>query len=99
MTTATVRVERTPTCTDLEVAGLVHRALAAVQGAGRFGDRKVFVSALWAMVRHLDAEAGGRLTAGCTLDHFKSWLLGGRLLTCDGSQGRKPQLVECSGRL
>jgi len=91
--TTNVRIERTPTHHDLEIASMVHRALAAVQETGRFGDHKVFVSALWAMVRHLDAEAGGGLTAGCTLDHFKSWLLGGRHLTCDGSDDEAPLIV------
>jgi hypothetical protein len=35
-------------------------------GPGRFGDRKVFVSALWRRV--------GR-TLGMSLDEFKQWLL------------------------
>jgi hypothetical protein len=43
----TARVERTPTHNDLAIANLVHLALAAVQGAGRFGDRKVFIASLW----------------------------------------------------
>ena len=44
-------------------------------------------------MRHLDAETGGRLTAGCALDHFKSWLLGGRHLTYDGSDNGAPLVV------
>jgi hypothetical protein len=43
MTTA--RVDRTPTYTDLG-----HRTLAAVQDAGRFGDRRVFIASLWIQV-------------------------------------------------
>ena len=71
-TSGTARVERTPTHRDLEVAELAHRALGAVQHAGRFGDRKVFISALSAMMLHLDAEVGGHLTEGCTIEHFKA---------------------------
>lgn len=44
---------------------LVRHAVAAVKGPGRFGDRKVFVSALWQRV-------GRKL--GMSLDEFKRWL-------------------------
>jgi hypothetical protein len=38
MTIATARIDRTPTYNDLEITRLVHRTLADVQDAGRFGD-------------------------------------------------------------
>ncbi len=44
---------------------LVHGAVTKVKGAGRFGDRKVFVSALWQRV-------GRKL--GMSLAEFKVWL-------------------------
>ena len=55
-------IDRTPTPNDLEIADLVHRALAAVQGAGRCGDRKVFIASLWAMVLHIEAQTRGGAT-------------------------------------
>ncbi|HEX7841794.1 MAG TPA: hypothetical protein VF469_30195 [Kofleriaceae bacterium] len=89
----TARVDRAPTYRDLEVAELVHRALGAVQHAGRFGDRKVFISALWAMMLHLDAATGGHLTEGCTLEHFKAWLVGALRVTRDGREDSGPLVV------
>ena len=41
-------------------------AVKAIRGRGRFGDRKVFVSALWRRVR--------RELGGMSLDEFKQWL-------------------------
>ena len=35
-----VSISRTPCYNDLEIASLVHRALATIQDPGRFGDRK-----------------------------------------------------------
>lgn len=57
--TTTARVDRTPTHTDLAITDLVHRALADVQDAGRFGDRKVFIASLWTQ---MDAGVVGALT-------------------------------------
>jgi hypothetical protein len=42
---APARIDRTPSYSDLEIANLVHRALAAIQDAGRFGDRIVLCRA------------------------------------------------------
>jgi hypothetical protein len=92
-TSGTARVDRTPTYHDLEVAELVHRALGAVQHAGRFGDRKVFISALWVMMLHLDAVAGGHVTQGCTIEHFKAWLVGALRVTRDGREDSGPLVV------
>lgn len=88
-TSGIARVERSPTHPtqrDLEIAELVHRALGAVQHAGRFGDRKVFISALWAMMLRLDAEAGGHVTEGCAVEHFKAWLVGALRITREDSR-------------
>ena len=90
---STARIDRTPTHNDREITSLVHRALAGVRDAGRFGDRKVFISSLWAMVLTLDAETGGNLTDGATIEHFKAWLLRSRLLTCDGTAEGAPLVV------
>jgi hypothetical protein len=87
------RIELTPSHTDLEIAGLVYRALAAVRNPGRFGDRKVFISALWEKVLRLDAEAGGHLTHDCTLEDFKARLLRSRRLTRDGTEKGAPLVV------
>jgi hypothetical protein len=86
-------IDRTPTPNDLEIADLVHRALAAVQGAGRFGDRKVFIASLWAMVLHIEARTRGTLPCGATLEHFKAWLLRGLRLTRDGTEKGAPLVV------
>jgi len=86
-------IDRTPTPNDLEIANLVHRVLAAVQGAGRFGDRKVFISSLWAMMLHIEAQTRSTLPYGATLEHFKAWLLRGLRLTRDGTQKGAPLVV------
>ena len=87
------RIELTPSHTDLEITNLMYRALAAVRNPGRFGDRKVFISALWEKVLRLDAEAGGHLTHDCTLEDFKAWLLRSRRLTRDGTEKGAPLVV------
>ncbi len=84
--TTTACVERTPTHNDLEITDLVYRALAAVQDAGRFGDRKVFIASLWIQMRGIEAQNSGTLTDGATIEHFKAWLLRARLLTRDGTE-------------
>ena len=86
-------IDRTPTPNDLEIATLVHRALAAVQGAGRLGDRKVFIASLWATMLHIDAQTCGTLPYGATLEHFKAWLLRGLRLTRDGTERGAPLVV------
>jgi len=91
--THATHIALTPTYNDLQITSLVHRALAAVRDAGRFGDRKVFISSLWAMVLHLDAESGDNLTDGATLEHFKAWLLRSRCLTHDGTAEGAPLVV------
>jgi hypothetical protein len=92
-TTTTARVERTPTHNDLAIADLVHLALAEVQGAGRFGDRKVFIASLWNQMRRIETGTGGTLTADATLEHFKAWLLHSRLLTTDGTDRAAPLVI------
>jgi hypothetical protein len=57
--------QRRPTSPAQAPLALVRHAVAAVKGPGRFGDRKVFVSALWQRV--------GR-KVGMSLDEFKQWL-------------------------
>jgi hypothetical protein len=84
--TTTARVDRTPTHNDLEIARLVHHALADVQDAGRFGDRKVFIASLWNRMLAIEAQTGGTLTQGATLEHFKAWLVRSRLYTSDGTE-------------
>ena len=63
----------------------MHRALAAVQDAGRLGDRKVFIASLWAMMLHIEAQTGSTLTDGASLEHFKAWLLRSLRITRDGT--------------
>jgi len=58
------RIDRTPTHNDLEIANLVHCALATIQDTGRFSDRKGFISSLWTMMLRLEAQTGGTLTDG-----------------------------------
>jgi hypothetical protein len=89
----------TPTHNDLELANLVRRALASVQDGGRFGDRKVFIASLWIAMLCIDAEAGGRLTEGATLQHFKAWLLRSRLLTRDRTMEGERLVVLCRADL
>jgi len=67
-----VSISRTPCYNDLEIASLVHRALATIQDPGRFGDRKVFIASLWTMMLHIEARIGGTLTCGASLDDFKA---------------------------
>jgi hypothetical protein len=86
-------IDRAPTRNDLEIANLVHRALAAVQGAGRFGDRKVFIASLWATMLHIEAQTRGTLTDGMSLTQFKAWLVRGLRLTCDGTERGAPLVV------
>src|SRR5882724_12898858 len=71
-----------PTANDLRIADLVHAAASTVAPrrvdrgtAGRFGDRKVFVSDLWDAMVRIDATQGGFLTEGCGLGDLKAWLL------------------------
>jgi hypothetical protein len=97
--TSTARVDRTPTHNDLEITRLVHRSLAAVRDAGRFGDRKVFIASLWTMMLRIESETGGRFTDGATLAHFKAWLLRSRLLTRDGTEGGARLVVLCRADL
>jgi hypothetical protein len=92
-------LDRTPSHNDLEIANLVHRALGAVQDAGRFGDRKVFIASLWTMMVRIEAQASGTLTEGATLEHFKAWLLRSRLLTQDGTEGGARLVVLCRADL
>jgi hypothetical protein len=99
MTTSTARVDRTPTHNDLEITRLVHRALADVQDAGRFGDRKVFIAALWAQMLAIEARTGGTLTAGATLEHFKAWLVASQLYTSDGTEHSTRLVVLCRADL
>jgi hypothetical protein len=97
--TTTARVDRTPTYTDLAITDLVHRALAAVQDAGRFGDRKVFIASLWTQMLGVEAQTGGTLTDGATIDHFKAWLLRARLLTRDGTEDGARLVLLCRADL
>lgn len=57
--TTTVRVDRTPTCSDLAIIRLVHCALAAIQDTDRFGDRKMFIASLWTGMLAIEARTGG----------------------------------------
>jgi len=81
-----VSIDRTPNYNDLEIANLVHRALAAVQDASRFSDRKVFIASLWAMMLHIEAQTSGTLTCGASLEHFKAWLIRVLRMTRDGTE-------------
>jgi hypothetical protein len=97
--TTTARVDRTPTYTDLAITDLVHRALAAVQDAGRFGDRKVFIASLWSQMLGIEPQTGGILTAGATIEDFKAWLLRARLLTRDGTEDGERLVLLCRADL
>jgi hypothetical protein len=96
---ANARIARAPSHNDLEIANLVYRALAAVQDAGRFGDRKVFIASLWTMMLRIEAQTGGTLTEGAVLEHFKAWLLCSRLLTQDGTDDGARLIVLCRADL
>jgi hypothetical protein len=87
------RIDLTPTYNDLEITSLVHRALATVLDAGRFGDRKVFIASLWTMMLRIEVETGGTLTNGATLEDFKAWLLRSRRVTRDGTEEGAPLVV------
>src|SRR5215468_10019004 len=97
--TTTARVDRTSTHNDLEIAHLVHRAMADVQNSGRFGDRKAFIASLWTRMITIEAQTGGTLTEGATIEHFKAWLLRSRLLTCDGTEHGARLIVLCRADL
>jgi len=84
--TTTAHNDRPATHNDLAIADLVRRALAAVQDAGQFGDGKVFIASLWTQMLGIEAQTGGTLTDGATIEHFKAWLLRTRLLTRDGAR-------------
>ena len=100
MTSTTIaRVDFTPTHNDLAIADLVHHALAAVQDAGRFGDRKVFIAALWTQMRGIEAQTGDTLTDGATIEHFKAWLLRARLLTRNGTEDGARLVLLCRADL
>ena len=86
-------IDRAPTPNDLEITSLVHRALADVQDAGRLGDRKVFIASLWTMMLRLEAQTGGTLTDGVTLEHFKAWLIRSLRITRDGTEKGAPLVV------
>jgi len=77
-----------PTAHDLRIADLVHAAASTVaprriggRAAGRFGDRKVFISDLWNEMVRLDATEGGFRTQGCDIGDLKAWLLRAMRLT------------------
>jgi hypothetical protein len=99
MAITAARLARTPTHNDLAIACLVRRALTDVQDGGRFGDRKVFIAALWTAMLAIEAATGGTLTAGCSIAHFRGWLLGARLLTADGTDAGAPLVVLCRADL
>lgn len=98
-TTTAAGVDRTPTYNDLETVRLAHRAMADIQGAGRFGDRKVFIGSLWTRMVAIEAHTGGTLTEGATIEHFKAWLLRCRLLTRDGTESGARLIVLCRADL
>lgn len=56
---------------DQHMAGRVLRAARTVAPDGRFGDRKVFISAIWEALQVQDQL----LVEGSTLESFKEWLL------------------------
>src|SRR5882672_2625074 len=97
--TTAARIDRTPIYNDLEIARLVHRAMADIRGAGRFGDRKVFIAALWTRMVTIEAQSGGTLAEGATIADFKAWLLRSRLLTCDGTEHGARLIALCRADL
>lgn len=80
MATGRITTQQAPTDRDLDLAHLVRRALGTVDPAGRFGPRKVFISALWVALLRIDAAAAGRLTGG-ELAELKRWLFAAQRLT------------------
>jgi len=93
MNNTAAHADRTPSHNDLELVRLVYCAIAMVQDAGRFGDRKVFIASLWTRMLAIEAKTGGTLTSGCTIEHFKAWLLRAMRLTSDGTTGGAPLIV------
>lgn len=91
MVTGSNDTRQDPTALDLELVKLVHRSLGAVDTAGRFGPRKVFISALWVAMLRIDAAAAGRL-AGGELAVFKRWLVGAQRFIRSESE-RTPLIV------
>lgn len=69
---------------DEQIAALMERAMAQIQGPGRMGDRKVFIAALWSKMVELDQPGGP--TDGFVFDDFKGWLW--RNLRTVGEDGR-----------
>jgi hypothetical protein len=84
------RAPQAVTARDVELATLVHHSISVVDSAGRFGPRKVFISALWVTMLGLDAAAVSRLVG--ELGAFKRWLLGAQHLTRSDSE-RAPLVV------
>jgi hypothetical protein len=59
----------------------------------------VFIASLWAAMRDIEAETGGTLTDGATLEHFKAWLVRSRLFTSDGAENSARLIVLCRADL
>lgn len=82
-----------PARTLLDDVATVKQAIRSIHGAGRFGDRKVFISELWRRV-------GGEL--GLSLDEFKRWIVARhraqdlRLARADFVSAMDPRLVAAS---
>ena len=91
MATSSNDTRQDPTVLDLELANLVRRSLGVVDTAGRFGPRKVVISALWVAMLRIDAAAAGRL-AGGELAVFKRWLVGAQRFIRSESE-RTPLIV------
>ena len=83
-----------PTATS---AFAVFASVTGVVGVedGRFGDRKVFIAAVWTQMVAIEARIGGTLTAGATLEQFKAWLMRSRLYTSDGAEHGARLVVLC----
>jgi GNAT superfamily N-acetyltransferase len=82
-----------PTRTLLDDVAEVREAIHSIRGAGRFGDRKVFISEVWKKIR-------GKM--GMSLDEFKRWLVHRNrsqdlsLARADLVSAMDPALVEAS---
>jgi len=59
----------------------------------------VFIASLWTRMITIEAQTGGALTEGATIEHFKAWLLRSRLLTCDGTEHGARLIVLCRADL
>jgi hypothetical protein len=59
----------------------------------------VFIVALWTTMLTIEAATSGSLTEGCTIAHFKAWLLRARLLTRDGTHDGARLVVLCRADL